>query len=140
MSTIQGFSGVSVTLPTGFNGKDHTINATLEIPETDTTGFEDNNWGAGEPAGPVRLRGNVDARAKYNAATTAPLPSALMAATADLTAAQGSITLQFESGCTLAFTANITSVGMGRAGGEAMSLSRAFSSTGQVVMTWDETA
>src|SRR5574343_451708 len=113
MATIQG-TGASVTLPTGFNVKAREFNATLDIPEVETTGFADNGWAVFQPAGPCRVTGTVSGAMQFDASGTVPASGTLIASTAGLTAAQGSITLQFKSGCTWAFTGNITQAALTR--------------------------
>lgn len=139
MSTIQGTTA-SVTMPTGFNIKANDISGELAIPEAEDTGFTDLGWASAQPAGSLRVTGTIGGFTQYNTATTTPVPAALVAATADPSQAQGAMTLQFKTGCTLAFTANITSWGFGRNLTDAMSSSNPFGSVGAATLTWDESA
>ena len=135
MSTIQGV-GASVSMPSGFGGKARAINATVEINATDTTGFSDLGWPTSEPVGPIRVAGSIDLVAEYGAADS-PVAPTLFASPVLLTAAQASMTLTFQTGCALAFTANVTSVGLTRNVRDAMGTATAFESTGAVTQSWD---
>jgi hypothetical protein len=127
-------------MPTGFNLKANAIDGTVEIPEADDTGFTDNGYGSAQPAGPVRCTGNVGGFTRFNTTSTTPLPAALLASTLAPSNAQGSMTLQFTTGCTLAFTANITGWSFSRNLTDSMTSSYPFGSVGQLTLTWDETA
>jgi hypothetical protein len=138
MPTVAGTGG-NVTLPSGFNVKARDFSATIDIPEADDTGFVDNGWGSAVITGPVRVTGTINGSLQFDAANTAPLPAALMASTAGLSAARGDVTLTFKSGCTWGFAGNITQANTDRAVDARSSLSYNYGSVGQVTQTWDET-
>lgn len=137
MSTIQGSTG-DYTQVTGFNGKITSHSSTLNITTVETTGFDDKGYAVHEPA-KVDMNGTASGTLEFDAATTQPAPSTLLATTVDFSAAKGSLTLQYASGCTMAFTAVMQSVGMGMTEGGKSDLSHSFQSTGAITITWDET-
>lgn len=142
-SNITGPGG-SVSLPTGFNGKLDVWSASLDMVEVITTGFDD----GGNTTGDIveqRFTGSATATGQFDGTSTAPIPSALLDGAAlaegDFAAnAKGSITLTAATGCTYAFTANITSVAFNRAHNGKLELTFNFASDGPITQTWDETA
>ena len=132
MATIQGTDG-NVTLPSGFNIKANGWSADTVIETVDTSGFADNGYRTNEPT-IISMTGAVTGTAEGG--TSTPLPAALLAATADLTQTQGTITLTAETGNTYSFSATITNVSHNRPVDGKYDLTYSFISSGQITQTW----
>ena len=132
MATIQGSAG-GATLPTGFNMKVNGWTGDLAIETTDTSGFGDNGYRVREPV-IISMDGSITGAAEGG--TSTPAPAALLAATADPTQAQGTLTLTAESGNTYSFTATISNINMNRPVDAHMDMTMSYVSSGQITQTW----
>jgi len=138
MSTIQGINGAYSGV-TGFNAKMASWTANINIDNVETTGFSSNGYRDREPV-IVHLDGNASGTGEFDASSTAPTPSALLAGTAAVSNAKGSMTLTATTGCTLAFTGVMQQVGLNRPNDGKLDVNHSFVSSGAITQTWDETA
>jgi len=141
MSTAQGLAG-SITMPTGYNMKHASFDLDHSTETVDTSGFEDNGFRTREPV-VTSFTGSTAGTLEWDASNTAPLPSVLadgsaMAAT-DLSNAQGTLTMQVVTGCTIAATCNVTGFSASRSFDGKADASYNFESTGPITQSWDET-
>lgn len=137
LQTIQGTGG-AVSFVSGFNGKFVSWTATIANPEVDTTGFSDNGNATTEPGGPIKMTGTAVAVGQFDAASTEPIPSAALGSTPTFSSWKGSATLTATTGCTYGATIVVTSVQVTRQYNGRMEINFAFSSSGAITQTWDQ--
>lgn len=137
-------TGGAAALPTGCNGRFQTYDAETSFPEVDITGFGDGGAATFAPAGGVRCTGTVNSILQFDATNTSPFPTTIADGSAltlaDLDDVIGAMTLTVTTGCTLAFSGIISSVSFNRGETGAATGSYRFGSTGQLTLTWDQTA
>jgi hypothetical protein len=138
LTQITGPGG-SVTFLSGFNGKFNNWTATVTNPTVETTGFADNGSKTNKPGGPISMAGTITAVGNFDAAATAPIPSAGIGTNPTFSSWEGSITLQAATGCTFAASVVANSVVMTRGNAGRFELSFSWESSGPITETWDET-
>ena len=136
LSTIQGVGG-NISLPSGFNGKHKQWSATLDLHAVDPTGFADNGYYTSEVTY-ASMNGSCQSQAQFDAASSAPIPSALLASTLAPSNAKAAMTLTHTTGCTHAFTGVISSVQFDRVFDGPDNITYTFNSSGVITQTWDE--
>ncbi len=126
---ISGTTG-GVTFPAGAGAKLGSWSASINQSVTDTTGFQDSDWGTCVGESNLVLSGS--ASGFLSKGTTTDQPGALTL----LTAAGGAMVLTADSGCTYSFTAVFAdiSISMARIGPNTISFS--FRSSGVVTEVW----
>lgn len=138
--TIQGKGG-NVTLPTGFNAKLDTWSASLDIKTTDITGFSDNGNRSVRP-----VLGSMSGSAGGTLITdSAPVATAALGATPDLSACKGTITLTAAAATSTSSTATsyytfpalVTGVQMGRPNADKGTVTFNFQSRGAITRVWE---
>lgn len=138
-ATIQGTGG-DVTLPSGFTGKLGTWSAQIEVGSVDTSGFSDNGWQDNRPT-IVGMSGSAGGTLITD---TPALPTALMASSADLTAAKGTLVLQAATStstsstnvCKYTMTAVISGVSISRPVDGKADVTFDFQSSGTITQAW----
>lgn len=142
MAKITGTGG-AIAMPSGFNAHFRSFTHAFAMPEVETTGFDDGGFATFDPAGGLRVTGTALGVHEYDASSTAPLPAALAdgsnLAVGDLAGQTGSMTLTFITGCTLAFSANVTNIAGSRAEVGSSESTWTFGSSGAITQAWDET-
>ena len=142
LTKIAGVGG-TVALPTGFNGHFRSFDWDMSTPEAETTGFADLGFASFVPVGGIRVTGSVQGVLTFDAANTQPFPDAFGdgsgLALGDLAGLTGSTTLSFTTGCTLAFSANITGLGGSRPENGLSECTWRYGSSGALTVVWDET-
>lgn len=138
-----GGPGGSFAGPSGWNLKFASWSASYDIEVADAQGFENGGWQFPIPIN-TGISGSVAGVLQYDAATTQPVPDALMdgavLAVGDLDGCVGTITLTIITGCTIAFTGIITNFTVNRVlKGAAVLGSFSFVSQSPATITWDET-
>ena len=137
-TTIQGVGGAYSPV-TDFNVKASVWAATINITTVEDTGFEDAGWESHKPT-KIGISGTASGTGEYDSDGTTPIPAGVAAATAGLSATTGAMTLTAQTGCTLAFTAQMQSVGFNRANDGKLDMSHSFVSVGALTLVWDETS
>lgn len=144
MAKPIGGPGGSFAGPTGWNLKFASWAGSYDVETADAQGFEDSGFIFPIPVN-TGFSGSVAGVLQYNAASTKPVPDALMdgavLAVGDLeTSSVGSFTLTVITGCTIAFTGVMTNFTINRAlKGSAVLGSFSFVSQGPITRVWDET-
>jgi hypothetical protein len=131
MATIQGVGGAATA--TGFNIKASGWSADTILETVDTSGFSDNGYRTREGT-VVSMDGTITGTAE--GASSVPIPAAVLAATADPTAAQVTVTLTGEAGNLYTFTAAVNNVNHNRAFDGKYDLTLSFQSNGAITQTW----
>jgi len=142
MAKPIGGPGGNFAGPSGWNFKFSSWAASYDVETADAQGFADT---AIFPI-PVNhgLSGSVAGVIQYDAASTQPVPDAMMdgavLAVGDLeTSCVGTFTLTIITGCTISFTGVITNFTINRAlKGSAVLGSFSFVSQGNMTIVWDE--
>ena len=141
LTKIAGVGG-TVALPTGFNGHFRSFDWNLSFPEAETTGFLDLGFASFVPVGGIRCTGSVQGVLTFDAAATQPFPDAFADGSGlglgDLAGLTGTTTLTYTTGCTLAFSANITGLGGNRPENGVGECAWQYGSTGPLTVVWDE--
>ncbi len=134
-------TGGGVTMPSGLAGRPLNFDWVVAFPGVDSSGFGDGGAATFAPAGGVRCTGTINGILTYDATGATPFPPTIADGSAltlaDLDDVVGSLTLTFQTGCTLAFSAIFSSVGGNRAETGIAALRQRFGSTGQLTLTWD---
>jgi hypothetical protein len=133
---IVGYNG-AVSGNTGWNMAVVSFQATIHVTPSDTTEIGD-GWSYSDPAH-FSISGVVVGKLRYNAATTAPIPASIMATSPTLSAAQVTLTLTLDTGCTWSGPATIVALDLGRDNIEG-TVAFSFIGNGSWGQTWDETA
>jgi len=143
MATKIGGVGGGVTMPTGFNGHFRGFSGEIGFPEAVTTGFTDLGFASAIPVGGIRNTGSVSGVLVFDSSTTQPIPDALAdgsgLALGDLASCTGTLTLTITTGCTLAGSHNITSLGYSRQEDAEATGEWRYGSSGALTIVWDET-
>lgn len=137
LGTIEGLNA-SVTRGADldeWNLKEDVFSATVNYTTVETTGFDD--AGAETHAHTkVGVSGTITGTGQSGAASSAAFPTTAIALGTEDPA--GPLTLQYNTGCTLAFTALYTSIATTRAHDGKMEITQSFISSGAITTAWVE--
>ena len=127
-------------MPSGFNLTVESFDWAFDYGEVDLTSFDDEGYYYGEVTS-CKLTATVAGFLDFDAANTAPLPSAFLASTFAPASGAGATTLTFATGCTLAATMVVTGSGGSRSAkaGTRADATHTLVNQGAVTQTWDET-
>lgn len=131
MAVVVGTGGAASA--TGYNIKASAWTADFDMGSVDTSGFSDNGYRVREGT-VVSMDGTITGSAE--GATSNPIPAAVLAATADPSAASVSVTLTAESGNTYSATCLINGVSMNRPFDGKMDMTFNYQSSGAITQTW----
>ncbi len=132
MAVISGPGG-SVTLPTGVNIKVAAWSATYQADVVDTSGFVDAGVHTHDATAYMLVGSAIGSGSTGNAGT---IPASATGATPTMSGLKGSCVLTAASGCTLSFTAVVTSVPLNRVFNGKLDAMVSFVSDGAVTQTW----
>lgn len=136
--TIQGI-GASVTRGADldqWNLKENSFSATINYGIVETSGFEDaGNKTFGHTS--IDCTGTITGTGESGGTGDSPFgsPGTLTLGTEDPT---GTLTLQYNTSCTLAFTAFLTAIASDRPWDGKMTLTHSFQSSGALTVAWVE--
>lgn len=140
LTNIAGVGG-GISFVSGFNGRFRGFDYDFSMPVEDITGFPDGGARVLVAAGGNGVTGSVNGVLQFDASNTQPIPDAVATGSAvtSHSAQTGAMTLTFTTGCTLAFTAFVTSWSGTRNETGAASTTWRYESSGQTTIVWDET-